>query len=92
MDYWASILRAHPIFKIGDVGDSSFNLSSLEATLPKGTSPSGVPNDGSEDALPPKRKAMVVRENDIIVAIGSQLRVACVEPGASKSYTVRIAA
>jgi nucleoporin NUP82 len=86
MDNWASILRGHPIFKPSGVDEKSFNLSSLDTALP---STSGLQDHDLEDALPPKRKAVVVRDNDVVVAVGTELRVASVESGASKAYTVR---
>jgi hypothetical protein len=89
MDYWASVLRGHPIFKPSQVDEKSFNLGPLDTALPKNGSASGLQDHESKDALPPKRKAVVVRDNSLVVAVGSELRVASTEPCASKSYTVR---
>lgn len=98
MDSWATFLDNHPIFTLAKPGDtdqakagSSLALSSslqLSASSLSAFAKADDPN-----ATTGRRKAMVIRNSDLIVALGSEIRMtslADAQPGveASKWYQV----
>jgi nucleoporin NUP82 len=78
-DDWSSLLKGHPIFLSSSDSSSSQQLE-LRDDCP---SPSG------------RRQIMVLKDTDLIVAVGKELRVtslgdAKLGRGKSKSYKVRV--
>ncbi len=78
-DAWSSLLKGHPIFS----SSTDTNLSRQLELYNDSPSPSG------------RRQVMVLKDADLIVAVGKELRVtslgdAKLGRGKSKSYKVRV--
>jgi nucleoporin NUP82 len=78
-DDWSSLLRGHPIFS------SSSDTKQLQR----------LELDNDSPSLSCRRQVMVLKDADLVVAVGKELRVtslgdAKLGKGKSKSYKVRV--
>lgn len=77
-------MHDHPIFKLNKAGaDGPLTLESLDVQASNLQEAKAL-----RDALPAKRKAMVIRNNEVMVAVGKELRVTAVGSKQAKTYIV----
>ncbi len=87
IDDWPSLLKGHPIFSDGSL---SRPLELSTDSLPDFTHPDSLNHDSG------RRQAMVLKDADLIVAVGKEIRATSLgdvklSRAASKSYKVRCA-
>jgi nucleoporin NUP82 len=93
-DDWSSVLKGHPIFASPTDARPSQQLELSTNSLPEFTR---VESDSDAPSPSGRRQTMVLKDADLIVAIGKEVRVtslgdAKLGRGKSKSYKVRIIA
>jgi hypothetical protein len=88
MDHWTATLNDHPVFESKQAFDDSLSISALGSARLDTSSSSRPEEDDTQDAFPPKQRAMVIRGNEVIVAVGSEIRVATMQSKSSRSFTV----
>lgn len=74
---WNAFLRGHPIFSLPESGSRSrVKEESLELSL--NTLPNFTKVDPASDGPTPsgRRQVLVIKDSDIIVAVGSEIRMA----------------
>lgn len=89
-DDWNNVLEGHPIFSTSKslTGDDSLELS-LKSLR-------GLPQDDSPGpSSPMRRQVMCMKDNDLILASGSEVRMSClgdarVSGGSQKTYKVKV--
>lgn len=91
-DDWSSLLKDHPIFSTTEARPSQLELSTN--SLPDFTHPDPLKHDPS--FLSGRRQAMVLKDADLIVAVGNEIRAtslgdAKLNKATPKSYKVRSA-
>lgn len=77
-DEWDAILDGHPIFDISkSLAAGSFNSEvALELSTNSFKSPFGEDSCGAADPLSGRRQVMTLKDADLIVAVGTELRIA----------------
>ena len=95
---WNAFLDDHPIFKNGKSGLSSKDEISLELSL--NTLPDFTSDDIHAEGPAPsgRRQVMVIKDSDLILAMGSEIRMASLADAklghsnttSRKSYKVRV--
>ncbi|KDQ64728.1 hypothetical protein JAAARDRAFT_64568 [Jaapia argillacea MUCL 33604] len=85
---WSTSITSHPIFSLPDTitaASSSKDLSLLE--LSTNTLPKYTHDDPEEDSLTPsgRRQVMAVRDVDLVVAVGKELRMSSLNEGRGSS-------
>ena len=101
LDEWSSILQGHPIFSLPDVyaeADKSLELSrtSLAQFLKEADEGTGQEEEDGKDTPPiplGRRQVMCMRDSDMIVACGKELRITSLgdaksSVGSSRTYKV----
>ena len=90
-DDWSAVLKGHPIFSTAKTGSSQL-LELSTSSLPDFTHPDPLKHDSPFPSG--RRQAMVLKDADLIVAVGKEIRVtslgdAKLSRAAPKSYKVR---